>query len=43
MVILGPHRTLRHILARHLDMHPQVRIHGAASLDELQTVVEELA
>jgi [acyl-carrier-protein] S-malonyltransferase len=43
IVILGPHRTLRHILAHHLDMHPQVRIHGAASLDELQTVVEELA
>lgn len=43
IVILGPHHTLRNILARHLEAHVHVRIHSTASLEELQTVVKELA
>jgi len=43
MVVLGPEHALRHILKRHLDEHPAVRVHRTSSLHELQTVVRELA
>lgn len=43
MVVLGPHHALRHILKRHLDQRPNVRVHGSSSLHELRTIVRELA
>jgi len=43
MVVLGPHRALRHVVMHHLDERPQVRVHGSSSLEELRTIVEELA
>jgi acyl transferase domain-containing protein len=43
LVVLGPHHSLHHILKRHLEQHPTVRIHGSSSLEELRTIVRELA
>ena len=43
LVVLGPHHSLHHILKRHLEQHPTVRIHGSSSLEELGTSVRELA
>lgn len=43
LVVLGPHHALSHILKRHLDQHPTVKVHSTSSLRELQTVVRELA
>ena len=43
LVVLGPHHSLHSILKRHLDEHSGVRIHGSSSLEELRTIVKELA
>lgn len=43
MVVLGPHRALRHILMHHLDEHPDIRAHASSSLQELRDIVRELA
>ncbi len=43
LVILGPHRVLQHIVRQHFDEYTEARIHGTASLRELQTIVKELA
>lgn len=43
IVVLGPHHSVHHILKRHLEKHPTVRIHGSSSLQELRTIVRELA
>lgn len=43
IVVLGPDHSLRHILQRHLEKHPAVRIHGSSSLDALRALVRELA
>jgi len=43
IVVLGPHHSVHHILNRHLEKHPGVRIHGSSSVQELRTIVRELA
>ena len=43
LVVLGPHRTLRHIVRQHFDEYCDARIHGTSSLQELTAVVRELA
>ena len=43
IVVLGPHHSLHHILKRHLEKYPAVRIHGSSSLEALRTIVRELA
>ena len=43
MIVLGPHRALRHVVMRHLDERPNVRAHGSSPLQELRTIVEDLA
>jgi len=43
LVVLGPHHSLHSILKRHLDENSGVRIHGSSSLEELRTIVKELA
>ena len=43
IVVLGPHHSLHHILKRHLDQHSTIRIHGSSSVEELRTIVRELA
>jgi [acyl-carrier-protein] S-malonyltransferase len=43
IVVLGPPHSVHHILNRHLEKHPGVRIHGSSSLQELRTIVRELA
>ncbi|MBW2189489.1 MAG: ACP S-malonyltransferase [Deltaproteobacteria bacterium] len=43
IVVLGPDHSLHHILKRHLEKHSPVRIHGSSSLDELRTIVRNLA
>ena len=43
MVVLGPHRALRYILMSHLEEHSNVRVHASSSIQELRTIVRELA
>jgi [acyl-carrier-protein] S-malonyltransferase len=43
VVVLGPGRALSHIVKRHLDERPTVRVHSTSSLQELQCVVRELS
>jgi acyl transferase domain-containing protein len=43
LVVLGPHRTLQHIVRQHFDEYCEARIYGTSSLQELKTVVRELA
>ena len=43
LVVLGPDHDLRHIINRHLESHTSVRIHGSSSLQDLQSIVRELA
>jgi len=43
IVVLGPDHSLRHIVQRHLDKRPAVRVHGSSSLRELQAIITELA
>ncbi|KPK12218.1 MAG: hypothetical protein AMJ62_16005 [Myxococcales bacterium SG8_38] len=42
LVVLGPDHSLRHILHRHLEDHPAVRVHGSSSLEALRAVAKEL-
>lgn len=43
IIVLGPHHALSHIVKRHLDEHPTVRVHSSSSLHELRTIVQELS
>ena len=43
LVVLGPHRALRQILLHHLEEHPEVEVHSTSSLQDLRSVVRELA
>jgi acyl transferase domain-containing protein len=43
ILVLGPHKALSHIVQRHLDAHPTVRVHSTSSVPELRTVVRQLS
>ena len=43
LIVLGPHHALSHILKRHIDGRPRIRVHSTSSLDELRRIVRELA
>ena len=43
IVVLGPDHTLRHIMNRHLEQYPNVRIHGSDCVEALRGVVRKLA
>lgn len=43
LVVLGPDHDLHHILKHHLESRTSVRIHRSSSLEELRSVVRELA
>lgn len=43
VVVLGPHHALSHIIKRHLEARPTVRVHNTSSMDELKSAVQELS